>query len=129
DFEPQFASCRPPTRRVHSKASRHDSSVQEPPVARFAHFLRCVGRAFVKNGARALLSSVVSFGDIAFDIARDTYEDYRKGHGERDLRAELEGLAQASPPEVRRAAEAVATQEAAGQPAEVRQALTSYLTQ
>jgi serine/threonine protein kinase/Flp pilus assembly protein TadD len=92
------------------------------------HLLRCVGRAVVKNGGKALCS-LVPFGEVAFEIARDAYEDYRKDLTEADLRAELESLAQASQAEVRQAAEAVAAQEAADQPAAVRQTLAAYLNQ
>jgi len=83
------------------------------------HFLRCVGKAVVKNGARAL-ANLLPFGEVLFDIARDTQEEHRKDHGEAELKADLEGLAQASPAEVRHAAEVVAAQEAPDQPAAVR---------
>jgi len=33
----------------------------------FFHFLRCVGRAVVKNGARAL-ASLVPFGEVIFEV-------------------------------------------------------------
>jgi serine/threonine protein kinase len=92
------------------------------------HFLRCVGRAVAKNGARAL-ARLVPFGEVALDIAIDTYEEYRRDHTEADLRAELEKVAQAGQAEVRHAAEAVAALEAADQSAEVRQALAAYLAQ
>jgi len=92
------------------------------------HFLRCVGKAVIKNGFRAL-ANVIPFGEVLFDIARDTREEYCKDHGEVDLKADLEGLAQASPAVVRQVAEAVAAQEAAGQSAEIRLALTAYLNQ
>jgi serine/threonine protein kinase len=92
------------------------------------HILRCVGRAVVKNGGKALCS-LVPFGEVAFEISKDAYEEYRKGHAEADLRADLEALAQAGQAEVRQAAEAVADQEAADQPAEARLALACYLNQ
>jgi serine/threonine protein kinase len=100
----------------------------EPPLPGLFHFLRCVGKAVVKNGGKALCS-LVPFGEVAFEVARDAYEDYRRDHTEADLRADLEKLAQAGQAEVRHAAEAVAAQEAADQPAEVSLALVSYLSQ
>jgi tetratricopeptide (TPR) repeat protein len=92
------------------------------------HFLRCVGKAVVKNGARAL-ANLLPFGEVLFDIARDTQEEYCKDHPEAELSADLEGLAQASPAEVRQAADVVAAEVACDQPAAVRVALTSFLTQ
>ncbi len=92
------------------------------------HFLRCVGKAVLKNGVRAL-ANLIPFGEVLFDVARDTREEYGKDHGELDLKADLEGLAQAAAAVVRQAAEAVAAQEAAGQPAAIRLALTTYLNQ
>jgi hypothetical protein len=97
-------------------------------MAGIVHFLRCVGRAAVKNGFRAL-ASLVPFGEAIYDIARDAHEEYRKDGTEEDLRADLEGLARTSPAEVRRTAERIAAEEAADQPAEVRLALASYLDQ
>jgi hypothetical protein len=82
----------------------------------------------VKNGGKALCG-LVPFGDGAFEISKDAYEEYRKGHAEADLRAGLEALAQAGQAEVRQAAAAVAAQEVADQPAEARLALASYLNQ
>jgi hypothetical protein len=90
----------------------------------FVHFLCCLGRAAVKNGGKAL-ASLVPGGEAAFEIARDALEEYRKDHAEAQLRAELEGLAQAPPAEVRQAVAQVASE----QPAEVCQALTAYLGQ
>jgi hypothetical protein len=94
----------------------------------FVHFLRCVGRAAVKNGGKALCS-LVPFGEAAYEIARDACEEYRRDHSEADLRADLEQLARSSPAEARQAAEAVAAQEAADQSAEIQLALVSYLDQ
>src|ERR1700722_19348439 len=69
----------------------------EALMAGFLHFLRCVGKAVVKNGVRAL-ANLIPFGEVLFDIAKDTQEEYRKDHGEVALKADLEGLAQTSPP-------------------------------
>jgi len=41
----------------------------------FFHFLRCVGRAVVKNGARAL-ASLVPFGEVIFEVSKDAFTDY-----------------------------------------------------
>jgi hypothetical protein len=64
----------------------------------FSHILRCVGRAAVKNGARAL-ARLVPLGEAVFEIATDAHEEFRKDRGEADLRADLEGLARASHPD------------------------------
>jgi hypothetical protein len=45
-----------------------------------AHYLRCVGRAALKNGGRAL-AGLVPFGDVAFEIAQDAYQEYRMDPG------------------------------------------------
>jgi serine/threonine protein kinase len=76
-----------------------------------------------------LTEAPVAFGEVAFEVARDAYEEYRRDHTEADLRTDLERLAQASQAEVRQAAEGIAAQEAVGQPAEVWPALVSYLSQ
>ena len=96
----------------------------------FLHIMRCVGRAVVKNGAGAL-ASLVPFGNALFEIARDALEDYRKGpsNSEAALRAELEALAQASPTEVRKAAEEVASAEGKGLTDEIRLTLVATLGQ
>lgn len=94
----------------------------------FVHFMKCVGKAIVKNATRAL-ASLFPFGEVAFEIAKDTLQEYYKDHGQADLRVELEGLAQASPSEIRLLAEEVAGQVAAGEPLLVRQALATYLGQ
>src|ERR1700722_1320478 len=90
----------------------------------FAHFLRCVGNAVVKNGGRAL-AGLVPFGEVLYEIATSAYEGYREDHGEAGLRADLQGLALASPAEVHQAAELIASEE----PIELRLALVSYLDQ
>src|ERR1700722_18517026 len=90
----------------------------------FVHLLRCVGKAVIKTAGKPL-ASLVPFGEVTYEIAKDAYEDYRKDHAEAQLRAELEHLAQAPQAEVRQVAE----EAAAGEPAEARQALTAYLAQ
>jgi hypothetical protein len=70
----------------------------------FVHVLRCVGRAALKNGGKAL-ASLVPFGEVAFEIARDACEEYRKGRGAAGLRQGLEALAPTSPVEGRSPAE------------------------
>ncbi len=94
----------------------------------FVRLFSCIARSAVKSGGKALCS-LIPFGEVAFEVARDAYDDYCRGHGVADLRADLEQLAQADQAEVLQAAEQVAGAEAAGQPALVRQALTAYLGQ
>lgn len=79
------------------------------------HFLRCVGRAALKNGGRAL-AGLLPFGPVAYEIVEGACEEYRRDHTEAGLRAD-----------VRRAAEAVVAEQAADQPDDVPPALVSYL--
>src|SRR5947209_397732 len=97
-------------------------------MSRLVHLLRCVGRAVVKNGGKAL-ASLFPFGEVTFEIARDVVDEYRKTHGEALLRGELQALAQAAPDEARQAARDAAALEAAEQPESVQLALVSYLDQ
>jgi len=92
------------------------------------HILRCLARAVVKNGARALLR-LVPFAEFALDIAQDTHAEFAKESDENDLRAALQELSQAPSREIHQAAQQVAIQEAAGQPEEFRLNLVSYLDQ
>src|SRR5437870_3866994 len=94
----------------------------------FVHFLRCVGKAAVKRGLRAL-AGLVPMGGELYDIACDAWADYRGANKDAELRAELQALAQASPVEVRQAAEHLTREVAAHQPPEVQAALTAYLSQ
>jgi hypothetical protein len=103
-------------------------SLQESPMPGFSKLLRCLGKAILKNGVRAL-ASLLPLGEVLVDIAKDAYSEYRKSHDQTDLRAELEGLSRASTEEIRQAAELVVAQEAAGQRPEIQLALTSYLSQ
>jgi len=94
----------------------------------FLHFMRCVGKAAVKNAVRCL-AGLVPMGREVYDVARDALADYRGQNQEAELRAELQAVAQANPAEAKQTA-AQATQEVAGdQPPEVQRALTTYLSQ
>ena len=88
------------------------------------HFLRCVGKAVIKNAGRAL-ANLIPFGEVVYDVSRDAMADYYSSSSETDLKRDLESVVQATPTEVRKAALAVA----ADQPPEVREVLTAYLTQ
>jgi len=95
-------------------------------MAGLFHFARCVGRAVVKNAARAV-ASMVPLGEVVYEITRDAHEEYRKDRTEADLRADLASLAQATEAEIQQVVETVLAEEAAGQPDAVRLALTTYL--
>jgi hypothetical protein len=97
-------------------------------MAGFVDFLRCIGRAALRNGGRAI-ASLVPFGEAAYEITRDACEDYRKNHTESDLRAQIARFASASRAEVHQASEVVASQEAAELPLDVRLELVSFLDQ
>src|SRR5438067_1353987 len=94
----------------------------------FVHFLRCVGKAAVKHGVRAL-AGLVPMGGELYDIASDALADYRRDGKDEQLRAEIQALAQAGPAETKQAAEQVVREVAAGQSPKVQIALTSYLSQ
>jgi hypothetical protein len=53
-------------------------------------FLRCVGKAAVKNGGKAL-ASLIPGGEAAFEIARDAWEEYFRVRMERPLPARPAG--------------------------------------
>jgi serine/threonine protein kinase len=90
----------------------------------FVHFMRCIGRAVVNNGGKAL-ANLIPFGEAAYEIVKDAYEDYRRDCSEAQLRVEMEQLAQAPQAEVRQAAEQIAAE----QPPETRQAVAAYLAE
>ncbi len=94
----------------------------------FFHFIQCIGKAVVKNGGKAL-ASLIPFGDAAYEIGKDAFEDYRRDCSEAQLRAEMEQLVQAPQESIRQVVEQVAAEAAAGQPPEVRQAVAAYLNQ
>jgi TPR repeat protein len=96
-------------------------------MARFAVLFRCLGAALCAKGIKALVG-VVPFGEALYDVAEETFKQYRQHHQEQALRAELEAAAQASLDEVRQAAGCAVTEVAAAQPAEVRERLVDYLT-
>ena len=94
----------------------------------FVRFLRCVGKAAAKHGLRAVVGLAPMGGEL-YDIACDAWSDYRDENRDADLRVEIQALAQASPAEVRHAAEGLAREVASHQPPEVQAALATYLSQ
>src|SRR5947208_13468310 len=94
----------------------------------FVHFLRCVGKAVVKHGLRAV-AGLVPMGAELYDIATDAWSEFHKDQREYNLRAEIASLAGASPDEARSAAEQVVQEVAADRPPEEQTALVSYLAQ
>jgi hypothetical protein len=91
--------------------------------------------AFLKFVAKAALNAV-GFGlggefvvEVLPEVAKDVWEWWGKGRPDGQLRDELEEVAQLPPAEGRRQAEQAVAEEAAGQPATVRAALTAYLSQ
>ncbi len=100
--------------------------------------LRCLGKALLKNGLK-MLASAVPFGPVLFDVAADTWEEYRQARQERGLasnsaadavlRREVEQLAPLSAAEAARLGEEIAREVAPQLPAEERTALAAYLGQ
>ena len=89
---------------------------------------KCLAKAMVKNGVRFLVN-LAPGGDVLYDVAAEVWEDYRRDEEAEDLRAEIQALAQASPDQVRRAADEAVQEVAASQSSEVREALGTYLAQ
>src|SRR5262249_3292641 len=99
------------------------------PMPSSFDLLRCVGQAAAKNGLKALLS-LVPGGEFLFEVSRDSFDAWNTlKQKEGDRRAELQALARPPDSEVRRQAEQLAGEIAAGRPAEERQALAAYLMQ
>jgi serine/threonine protein kinase len=94
----------------------------------YARLLRCLARAAVRNAGRFLINFIPG-GQVIGDIAHEAWEEYGRGYPDGALRLEVESLAKAAPSEVQGTVEAAVKEEAAGQPAEVQQALTAYLNQ
>ncbi len=90
--------------------------------------LRCLAQAVAKNGVK-FLCGLVPGGDVLFEIAADAWENYRQGHEENGLRAEVQALAQASPEQVQGEVDKAVRAGAAGLPEDARQKLTAYLGQ
>ncbi|MFO0881419.1 MAG: protein kinase [Gemmataceae bacterium] len=97
-------------------------------VPGLAHLFSCLGRSVLKHGGKAL-SSLVPFGEVLYEVARDACEEYRRESGEAMLRADLEEAARASVEDARRAAEEVLLHSSEEQSDRVRQALVGWLTQ
>src|SRR5579871_6841023 len=98
-------------------------------------FCKCLARAIVRNGPKELIEEI-PFGGLLFEVARDTWDDYRerlKEHGnkapDQAMRKEVEALAQ-EPAETLRKTIIEAVKETAGnQSPQLQQALSRYLTQ
>lgn len=87
--------------------------------------LMCVGKALL-NQVGGVLGDVLV--DVLPDAARAAWDWWSEGNDADARLAEVQELAQASPGEVRSAVQDIVSGIAADQPAEVRQALTTYLT-
>ena len=90
--------------------------------------LNCLGGALVKHGVSFLLN-LVPGGEVLFDIAADTWKQYRRGDEADTARAELEELAQTPLPQLQEAIAQTVAEVAASQPAPVQEALATYLAQ
>jgi serine/threonine protein kinase len=105
--------------------------------------LKCLAQAVLKNAVRAL-ANAVPFGGAVYDIASDTWEQYRQGLRDEGgaapapalgqspaalLLTEVQQLAQAPATAIRQETAQVVQAVAAGQPPEVQQALAVYLNQ
>jgi len=91
-------------------------------------FLSCLAKAASANGVKFLLG-LVPGGEVLYEIAANTWQDYRQGNSEQALRAEIEALAQAPADQVRQQAQAAVAAQGAALTPEAQQALIGYLTQ
>src|SRR5947207_997655 len=89
------------------------------PMAAFADLFRCIGSAVCTKGIKALVG-LVPFGESLFEIAEETWKQFRQNHHDHALRGQIEAVAQASPEEVRQAARRTADEVADWQTSEVR---------
>lgn len=90
--------------------------------------LKCIGKAVAKHGVRFVMN-LVPGGDVVYDIAADTWEEYQRDGQHGELLAEVEALAQAAPAELRSAVYETVEEAARDQAADVREAMTNYLIQ
>jgi serine/threonine protein kinase len=90
--------------------------------------LRCLAKALARNGLK-LLSVLVPGGEVLYDIAAETWEDYRREAGEDVLRQEVQELAQAPADRVRKEAEQAVEATASRLSTDEREALAAYLNQ
>jgi serine/threonine protein kinase len=106
-----------------------EGKISRPPGGpmRFL-LLHCIAKAVVKHGIK-FLCNLAPGGGAVYDFALDVLEDYRRAGRENALPAELQAVAQAPAEQVQQQVEDEVKVEAAGQPDEVQQALTAYLTQ
>ncbi len=94
----------------------------------FHHFLRCVGKASLRQGVRALLGFVPLAQEL-YDIASEAISDYQHDCNDAQLHAEIAAAALAGVVESKAEAVAVVREIAADQTPEVQLALESFLTQ
>jgi len=90
--------------------------------------LKCLARAIAKHGGK-FVCQLVPGAEALYEIAADTYQEYRQEQQHDDLHAEVQALAQAPPADVGRAVADAVRQEAGQLPAPVQQKLAAYLSQ
>jgi parallel beta-helix repeat protein len=96
-------------------------------MSRLRVWFRCIGQAVCLNGPRAL-AGLMPFGEALYDIAADALRRLREAQDDDQLHLSMQEAAVASREEVKFEADAVARDVAAEQPADVRQALSIYLS-
>src|SRR5262245_27250228 len=97
-------------------------------MPRLRVWFECLGEAVRHHGLRAL-AGLVPFGDALYEIAAEALKRLRERQNEEEHRLALQEAAQAAIEEVKVEAAAAVQKVAGDQPAEVQQALTSYLVQ
>jgi serine/threonine protein kinase len=97
---------------------------KESKMAELLGLLHCVGNAVIKNASRSL-SSLLPFGEIIFDIARDAWEMYRSDYGEPPTAREVLDIAQSPPERIKQ----LVTEAHCGEEPKRVQALAEYLAQ
>ncbi len=95
-------------------------------MALYAAFLKAVGRAALNAVGGGFAGDVVC--DVLPDVARKVKDWWGAGRSPEERRAEVEALAKASPAEVREAVKEAVAEVAKGQPPEVKERLSIYLS-
>src|SRR5262245_27471915 len=95
-------------------------------MALYAAFLKAVGRAALNAVGGGFAGDVVC--DLLPEMARKVKGWWGAGRSPEERRAEVEALAKASPAEVREAVQEAVAEVAQGQPPEVKERLSIYLS-
>ena len=91
-------------------------------------FLKAVGEAVVAKALK-VVTGLVPFGDVIYEVGEDVIERYRKANREAKLATDAEEAISAKMDVIREVAKQIAREVAAGESAEVIDLVEAYLTQ